>query len=131
MAWRDDDLAGAQATLAIIRANRQRASVRAFDLTSDALYPEAAVLAWMGDTRGAIAGLDPTLDSLALAEPQALADVARAGALVRAMALRAVLADRVGDRAAARAWGGAVLILWSGADEFLEPAIRRLRDVVR
>jgi hypothetical protein len=53
-------------------------------------------------------------------------DVARAGTLVRALALRADLAARVGDRAASRVWARAVAVLWSGADPFLQPLVRRM-----
>src|SRR5439155_1746136 len=52
---------------------------------------------------------------------------ARAGSLVRAMALRADLAERVGDHAVAARWAAAVAAFWSDADPFLQPLVRRMR----
>jgi tetratricopeptide (TPR) repeat protein len=83
------------------------------DLTLDGVYPEAALLAEMGDTAGAIAWLDPTLNALSAAAPQLFNDPTRAGALVRAMALRAALARAAGDTAAAGRWERATLVLWN------------------
>ncbi len=97
------------------------------DLTLDALYPEAQLLAALGDPRPAMAWLDPTLSALSSSDPYAFADPVRAGSLVRAMVLRADLADRVGDRAVARTWATAVLALWSNADSFAQPLLERMR----
>jgi DNA-binding SARP family transcriptional activator len=108
-----------------------RAAIQPSDLMIDGLYPEAAALASLQRNHEAIAWLDPTLESIALAVSVDVADVARAGSLVRAMALRADLADRVGDRAAARTWAAAVLVLWYGADDFLDPLLKRMRQLAR
>ena len=108
-----------------------RRSLQPSDLMIDALYPEAWVLASLGDHGGAIEWLDPTLRALARTAPQELAEVARAGPLVRAMALRANLADRVGDREAARSWAAAVAVLWSGADAFLQPLVAQMKQLAR
>jgi hypothetical protein len=51
--------------------------------------------------------------------------------LVRAMALRADLAAASGDHAAAARWAQAVTILWSDADQFLQPTVRRMRELAR
>ena len=96
-------------------------------LTLDALYPEAWLLAALGDESAAIAWLDPTLVSLLSTPPEVFTEPARAGSLVRAMALRADLAERVGDHAAAARWAAAVAALWSDADPFLQPAVSRMR----
>ena len=100
---------------------------RPMDLTLDALYVEAWLLAALRDDHAAIAWLDPTLNALWGTAPQIFADPARAGALVRAIALRAELAERVGDRATARQWATVVVVLWSDADEFLEPVVLRMK----
>jgi hypothetical protein len=91
------------------------------------LHAEAAVLASLGDTAGALAWLAPTLDSLSFASSPAFADVARAAGLVRAMALRSDLASALGRETEARRWAAAVVVLWSDADPFLRPHVTRLR----
>lgn len=99
------------------------------DLTLDTLYPEAWLLAALGDSVAAIAWLDPTLGAVGDMQPQVLDDAVQAGALVRAMALRAELAARVGDRAAARKWARSVVALWAGADDFLQPIVQRMQQL--
>src|SRR5512146_1467443 len=74
-----------------------RSSALAQDFTFDALYPEAWLLRSLGDAAGAIAWLDPTLQTLSASTPEKFVDLANAGALVQAMALRAELAEQVGD----------------------------------
>ena len=101
------------------------------DLTMDGVYPEAALLASLGQHELAIQWLDPTLRSLSIAAPEALGGVERAGSMVRAMALRAELAAQVGDDAGARRWSGAVTALWSDADPFLQPLVRRMAHLSR
>jgi DNA-binding SARP family transcriptional activator len=130
-AWRTRDLGRARHLLDTLRAARRRASIRASDVTLDGLYLEAAVLSSLGEYRGALEWLEPTLDSLSLAAPQNLADVARAGALLRAMVLRAELADRVGHRTEARVWARAVAELWSHPDDFLRPTLERMQALAR
>lgn len=97
----------------------------------DAVYPEAWLLAQVGDTAHAIARLDGVLQSLAGTAPFLFADVIRAGALVRAMTLRAELAAATGDDVAAVLWANAVLTLWAGADTFLQPTLERLSRIAK
>jgi serine/threonine protein kinase len=130
-AWRDRDLPRAQEALRDRAENRRAGFVRASDISMDVLYQEAAVLSALGDERGALAWLAPTLDSLALAEPLAFAEVAQAGPLIRAMALRARLAAAAGDMRAARAWANTVMVLWSKPDDFLNSTVSRLRQLTR
>lgn len=91
----------------------------------DAVYPEAALLAEMGDPAGAVAWLDPTLNVVAAILPQALDDPVTVGSLVRAMALRAELARDLSDRPTVERWGKAVAALWAEADPFLQTAAMR------
>ena len=95
------------------------------ELTVDAIYPEAWLLAATGDTLGAIAWLDPILTRVRLSS--SLVDPVRAAMLVRAMAFRAELAAATGDRRGAAQWAAAVVELWSGADSFLQPLVDRMR----
>lgn len=96
------------------------------DLTLDALYPEAWLLAVLPDPEAAIGWLDPTLTTLEAGAPEKLVDPANAAALVRAMALRAELAERTGDSLGAARWARHVVILWSDADPFLQPIVRNM-----
>jgi tRNA A-37 threonylcarbamoyl transferase component Bud32 len=129
-AWQAHDLALAHRVLGNVRQVRRAGALRASDLTTDALYFEAAILASLGDQRGAISWLDPTLDSLSLAASGTLADGVRAAALVRAMTLRAELAYQAGDSRTARKWAAAVVLLWSDADPFLTPRLNRIRRLM-
>jgi len=97
------------------------------ELTLDALYPEAWLLGALGDDRAAIEWLDPTLVSLLSTPPEVFTEPARAGSLIRAMALRADLAVQVGDHVASARWAAAVAAFWSEADPFLQPLVRRMR----
>jgi hypothetical protein len=108
-----------------------RRSLRPADIMIDGVFPESAALFAIGDARGAVAWLDPTLRALRFSASQDLTTVARAGSLVRAMALRADLATRLDDTLTARRWAGAVVALWSGADPFLGPVVRRMEAHLR
>jgi len=101
------------------------------DLSLDAVYPEADLLVSIGDSQSAIGWLDPVLTSRTRAPPQASGDPAAVGALVRACVLRADLAERAGDLAAARRWAEVVTILWSDADPFLQPVVDRMRRLAK
>jgi hypothetical protein len=121
------DTADARRRLGLI--TEERRTVHPTDLTFDALYPEAATIALMGDVRGAAKWLDPTLDELAQVAVQTLVggDGARAGPLIRAAVLRADIAAGIGDRATARRYANAIVVLWANADDFLQPTVRRMR----
>jgi hypothetical protein len=95
------------------------------DLGIDALYPESFLLAAVGREDEAIAWIDPTLHRMRASPP--LPDPVAAASLVRAMALRAELAERTGDHRTAALWAAAVIELWSGADAFLQPLVARMR----
>jgi len=99
--------------------------------TLDALYPEAALLAALGDDRAAAEWLDPTLRALPQVTPSLLASPVHAASLIRAAALRAAVAERLGDRDGARQWASAVVSLWSDADPFLQPLVSELRQLGR
>ena len=99
------------------------------DLGIDALYPESLLLAAIGHDGEAITWIDPTLRRLRVSPP--LADPVAAASLVRAMALRAELAERAGDHRTAALWAAAVVELWTDADEFLQPLVARMRRLSR
>jgi hypothetical protein len=45
------------------------------------------------------------------------------------MALRAELAAQAGDSAKAKRWANDVVLLWSGADQELQPIVRRMQEL--
>jgi len=96
------------------------------DLTFDGLYPQAKLLLILGDVAGAADWLDPTLESVRRAPSTTLSTISGAGTLVRAMAFRAELAERLGNAREASRWARAVAELWRGGDEFLQPTVRRM-----
>jgi hypothetical protein len=124
-AFHRGDTVSSKNALSNVRAARWNTAPA--DLTIDALFPEAYLLVAIGDVAVAIEWLDPTLRSIRIASPLTFLDPIRAASLVRAMALRAELASRVNDVAAARLWSDAVSMLWSDADPFLQPVVQRMR----
>jgi protein kinase-like protein len=121
------DLSGVPRFVAGLR--EQRAHYGPEDVSIDAILPEAQLLVRAGDLAGAAAWLDPALGALPRTSAPILAELGRAGTLVRAMALRADLADRLGDRTTSRRWARIVAELWMNADEFLQPVARRMASL--
>jgi hypothetical protein len=122
-------------TATLLRLLRGAASSRAVmapsDLTFEGVFPEAKLLAQLGNSREALGRLDPILSDLRHFSLQVVSQPLGAGLLVRAMAFRADLAASLGDSATARHWGGVVGTLWSQADPFLEPLVRRMQRYAR
>ena len=85
----------------------------------------------LGDSLGAANWLDPTLLALSRMDPQVLARLTNAAALVRAAALRAELAATLHDTLTAAKWARVVTVLWSGADPFLQPLVHRMGQLAR
>ena len=93
------------------------------NLKLEAVYPESWLLDALGDPDAAIGRLAPTLDAQSSADAETLSNVAGAGALIRAMMLRAELASRKGDTSGAALWARAVTTLWAEADPFLQQVV--------
>ena len=123
------DSTSVRSGLASLRQARK--SVRPADMALDNLFLEAWLLAALGDAKAAADWLDPTLGSISGAAPQLFAEAYQAGPLVRTMVLRADLASRMGDATTAKRWAAAVVVLWSDADDFLQPVVRRMKDLSR
>lgn len=113
------DAAGARARLASIAQGR--GARRPGDLTLDYVYPEAELHLALGDTARALQELDRALLSLQAVPPSVLTRVEQTGGLLRAMRLRAQLAEARRDAATATRWRRALATLWSGGD----PRLRR------
>ena len=100
------------------------------DVKLETLVPESALLLASGDAPDALARLAATLDVQNASELGTLRTPTGAASLVRAMALRAELAARLGDRAQASRWASACLALWRRAEASLQPLVRRLDGIV-
>ena len=121
------DTAAARAEL--VRQAGLRTRARAGDVAINGTYGEAGILLALHDTSAAIAALDfslqalPTLGTFLLEQPE------QVGCAIRAMALRAELAARAGDRALAARWANAVSTLWGNADTPLASIVQRMRTL--
>jgi DNA-binding SARP family transcriptional activator len=123
------DLSGVRSSLDGLSSLRR--SHHPSDIRIDALYPETELLARIGDDSAAIERLHPTLQALPNTETFVFFDVIRAGTLVRAMALRATLAARRGDRAGAARWARAVELLWADPDAHLTTTLSAMAAITR
>ncbi len=122
------DTAAARAEL--VRQASLRTRARAGDVAINGTYGEARMLLALHDTSAAIAALDLSLQALPTLGSSLLEQPEQVGCAIRAMALRAELAARVGDRALAVRWGNAVSTLWGNADPPLAPIVQRMRAFV-
>jgi tetratricopeptide (TPR) repeat protein len=125
-------LARGDSTLArriLSERKRLRALGRPADRTLDITYPAAWTLAALGDAGDAKEWLAPVLDASQMYPPQVISRLANAGALVRAMILRAQLARASGDTATARRWAQPVTLLWDDADPFLRPYVQAMHTM--
>jgi serine/threonine protein kinase/tetratricopeptide (TPR) repeat protein len=108
-----------------------RASGLPFERTIDLGYGTAWLMAALGLPDSAVASLDLILTELPRTPAQRFLEVYQAGTLVRAMALRAELAEQLGDHKGAREWALAVVTLWGGADDFLQPLVNRMKALAK
>ena len=92
-----------------------RTPFRAGDVSIDQTYQEAELRLAIGDTADAVALLDRTLSALPTLGFHLVQHVAESAGLVRAMALRARLARRAGDKRTAERWESAVSALRTSA----------------
>jgi hypothetical protein len=79
------------------------------------------------DTAAAIRQLDLVLDALPTLSQFALLEEGQSAAVGRAFALRASLAQAVGDSARQHLWARQALTVWRHADPSLASSIDRLR----
>lgn len=102
---------------------------RGGDHSIENIYQEGWILAALGDSAGAMARLDLSLEALPTLGSRVSTFVPWAGALPRMMALRADLAVAADDLPTARRWASAVAQLWGGADPELLPVVRRMQII--
>ena len=125
------------AALAIGDAGALRAVVLGSDGASS-WRTAAPVMAWLnahllaavGDTAAAIGGLDIFLGNMASIPRAAFHHPADAAGVVRAMALRAQLADAVNDPTTAGRWARAVLTIWGRADPDVRGSVSHLHAMM-
>ena len=86
----------------LVGIEKTRVGMRAADITLDALYPEAWLLAAIGDTAAALRRIGPTLKAIGAVSTQSLSEVPNAGALLRGVALYAELLRATRDPSAHR-----------------------------
>jgi tetratricopeptide (TPR) repeat protein/tRNA A-37 threonylcarbamoyl transferase component Bud32 len=106
-----------------------RKGIRPGDVAFDGTYHEAWLLLAIGDTAAATQLLDLSLDALPTLGTYLLDQLPQIVTLVRGMALRAELAAQTGDSAKATRWANNVILLWSGADQELQPIVKRMREL--
>jgi len=126
-AYRRHDTSGVTGPLARVQARRSDATI----LTFDTLLPEAWVLAAIGLDSAAIGPLDRSLAAAGNVAPPGVELTVHAGSLIRAMALRAELAARHGDRVTARHWAGIVERLWRDGEPAVRPVLRRMAPLLQ
>ncbi|MGI9077661.1 MAG: protein kinase domain-containing protein [Gemmatimonadaceae bacterium] len=124
------DFAGARAQLNVLFARRESLGLVPGNVSIDHTFQEAWLLLAMGDTAAAAEHLDRSLNALPTLGTFVVRRVQEGAGLVRAMALRAEIAEKRGEREAARRWAAAVAHLWSSADVELQPAVRRMREMI-
>jgi len=112
------------------RQSELRSRARAGDVAINGTYGEARLLLALHDTAAAIAALDLSLQALPTLSTELFEQPEQVGCLIRAMALRAELAARGGDRALAADWGGAVSTVWRNGDPPLAPLVQQMRTFV-
>ena len=103
--------------------SNDRRGVQPDVISADALLPEAALFAFIGDDPAAADWLDPLLEHLSQVEPAKLATPEWIASLVRAMALRAHIAKRLGDLSKSQRLTELVRVLWSDADPVVRAAV--------
>ncbi len=126
-AFRRGDAKRARAALADLHARRRH--ILPGSVAADATFVEAWLMTQLGDSTEAAAFLDLSLGSLPTQRTALLSETPQAAGLVRAMALRAELADAAGDALTASRWAEAVTTLWSDAEPPLQPIVGRMRSL--
>jgi eukaryotic-like serine/threonine-protein kinase len=95
-------------------------------LSLDVAFAEAALLDALGDRTAAHDLIGGVLDQLQWMQPGDIEGISNAGALVRAMALRARLADALGFEAEATRWSNAARTLWSDGEPISTILLREM-----
>jgi tRNA A-37 threonylcarbamoyl transferase component Bud32/tetratricopeptide (TPR) repeat protein len=93
------------------------------------LFGSAKLLLMMNDTTRAVALLDELLGAIPSFSGRVLGFVTNAATIVPAAALRARLADRVGDRSTAARMAQVVVGLWRDPDPELNPVVAEMRGL--
>jgi DNA-binding SARP family transcriptional activator len=99
--------------------------------SSDAVYPEAALLVELNDHAGAANWLDRYLDKLSAVALENLDDPIRVGALRRAIQLRIELANRLLDKKTAQRWTRGIEKLSVNAEVAVKNELRMLTTSAR
>jgi hypothetical protein len=117
-----NDPDSARAILAML--GRTMRGVRPSDRGIDIVYPTACLVVSMDGSAAAMSWIEPVLDGAQMYPPEYLSSVAKSGAFMRALLLRAELARNAGNAAEAARWERPVDILWANADPGLKASIK-------
>ena len=113
------------------RVDKESESEKPGDLSLDYTYQIAWIRAASGDTAAAMRQLDRVLNALPSISRLSLHEAASAAAVVRAMALRADLAESQKDYRTATRWARAVMDLWQNADSELSATTNEMKQILR
>lgn len=100
-------------------------------VSPDFALQEAQLYLALRDSAAAAARLDDLLVGLPSLGRDLFSQPLQVGALVRAMSLRARLADQSGRRDLSRRWAASVLRLWRRAESSLGPEVAAMRQLAR
>jgi tetratricopeptide (TPR) repeat protein len=115
----------------LTRLRKLRVGMRIGDVAIIMTYEEVRVLLAIGDTAAAVLLLDQSIGAPGTLGTDLLDVMPLGASLVRAMILRAELAERAGDHDTARRWATAVVELWGKADNNeLQDTVSRMRQLV-
>ena len=95
------------------------------EITMDVTYQEAWLSAQLGDSLGAARLLDNALGGISKAPPSMLSSPTLIASLVRAMRLRADIAEGLGQSTKAKEWRNASFNLWGQGDRAVFSAFGR------
>jgi hypothetical protein len=120
----------AEARQLLQELREHRRNLRVGDVALEVAFQEFQLDLAIGDTAGAVAGLDRVLASATTQGSDLMVRVAPTGAMVRAMVLRARLASQSGDDPTLARYAGAVGTLWDRADPALAREASELRQLM-
>ena len=108
-----------------------RTNLRPGDVTIEGVFAEASALLSIGAMADAVSRLDRTLDGIRFVSVIELGQIPQTGVLLRAIILRARLAERMGETATAKLWANAAVVLALRSDDFLADDLRDMERLSR
>ncbi len=119
----------AQARGLLAAMDQQRSAQPGLMENLELMAGDVGVRLALGDTATVVRILTRMLDLVPVAPPTIVEQETSAAILVRSMGLLAELEHAGGNTEIARRWAGAVVALWRGADEELQPFVARMQAI--